>query len=45
MADRKAVVKNADMSKDIQQDSIDISTHAMEKFNVSKDIAAFTKKL
>ena len=45
MADRKAVVKNADMSEDMQQDSIDISTQAIEKFNVEKDIAAFTMKL
>ena len=45
MADKKAVVKNADMSEDMQQDSIDISTQAMEKFNIEKDIAAFTKKL
>ena len=45
MADRKAVVKNADMSEDMQQDSIDISTQAMEKFNIEKDIAAFTTKL
>jgi dynein light chain LC8-type len=26
MADRKAVVKNADMSEDMQQDAIDIAT-------------------
>ena len=26
MADRKVVVKNADMSEDMQQDAIDIST-------------------
>ena len=45
MADRKAVVKNADMSEDMQQDSIDISKQAIENFNVEKDIAAFTKKL
>ena len=44
MADRKAVVKNADMSEDMQQDSIDIATQAMEKFNIEKDIAAFIKK-
>ena len=45
MADRKAVVKNADMSEDMQQDSNDISTQAIEKLNVEKDIATFTKKL
>ena len=44
MADRKADVKNADMSEDMQQDAIDISTQALEKFNIEKDIAAFIKK-
>merc|ERR1712228_268543 len=44
MADRKAVVKNADMSEDMQQDAIDISTQALEKFNIEKDIAAYIKK-
>jgi hypothetical protein len=39
MADRKAVVKNADMSEDMQQDAIDISTQALEKFNIEKDTA------
>ena len=44
MADRKAVVKNADMSEDMQQDAIDIATQALEKYNIEKDIAAFIKK-
>ena len=44
MADRKAVVKNADMTEDMQQDAIDISTQALERFNIEKDIAAFIKK-
>ena len=44
MADRKAVIKNADMSEDIKQDAIDCSTQAMEKFNIEKDIAAYIKK-
>ena len=29
---------------DMQQDAIDISTQALEKFNIEKDIAAFIKK-
>ena len=37
MADRKAVVKNADMSEDMQQDAIDIATQALEKFNIEKE--------
>ena len=43
-ADRKAVVKNADMTEDMQQDAIDISTQALERYNIEKDIAAFIKK-
>lgn len=41
---RKAVVKNADMSEEMQQDAIDVATHAFEKYNVEKDIAAYIKK-
>ena len=44
MSDRKAVVKNADMTEDMQQDAIDISTQALERYNIEKDIAAFIKK-
>lgn len=31
MTDRKAVIKNADMSEDMQQDAIDCATQALEK--------------
>ncbi|CAK9045658.1 Dynein light chain 2, partial [Durusdinium trenchii] len=44
MADRKAVIKNADMAEDMQQDAIDCATQALEKYNIEKDIAAFMKK-
>ena len=44
MSERKAVVKNADMGEDMQQDAIECATQAMEKFNVEKDIAAYIKK-
>ena len=44
MTDRKVVVKNADMAEDMQQDTVDLATDAMEKFNVEKDIAAHVKK-
>ncbi len=44
MADRKAVIKNADMAEDMQQDAVDCATQALEKFNIEKDIAAFIKK-
>lgn len=41
---RKAVVKNADMSEEMQHDAIDCSNTALEKYNIEKDIAAFIKK-
>ena len=45
MSDRKAVVKNADMSEDMQQDAVDCATQALEKYNIEKDIAAYVKKV
>lgn len=44
MSDRKAVIKNADMSEEMQQDAVDCATHALEKYNIEKDIAAYIKK-
>lgn len=44
MSDKKAVIKNADMSDDMQQDAVDYAMQAMEKFNIEKDIAAYVKK-
>lgn len=32
MADRKAVIKNADMSEEMQQECIECATQALEKF-------------
>ena len=40
----KAVIKNADMSEDMQQKAVDCAQDAMEKFNIEKDIAAHIKK-
>lgn len=45
MTDRKAVIKNADMSEDMQQDAVDCATQAMEKYSIEKDIAAYIKKV
>jgi len=36
MAERKAVIKNADMTEEMQQDAIDCSTQALEKYNIEK---------
>ena len=44
VGERKAVIKNADMSEDLQQDAVDCATQAMEKYNIEKDIAAYIKK-
>ena len=44
MGERKAVIKNADMSEEMQQDAVDCATQALEKYNIEKDIAAYIKK-
>ena len=44
MSDRKAVIKNADMSEEMQTDAVDCATQALEKYNIEKDIAAYIKK-
>lgn len=36
MSDRKAVIKNADMSEEMQQDAVDYATQALEKYNIEK---------
>ncbi|VDP47419.1 unnamed protein product [Schistosoma margrebowiei] len=41
---RKAVIKNVDMSEEMQQDAIEAATQAFEKYNIEKDIAAYIKK-
>ena len=45
MSDRKAVIKNADMSEEMQQDAVECATQALEKYNIEKDIAAYIKKV
>ncbi|XP_065765722.1 dynein light chain 1, cytoplasmic-like [Muntiacus reevesi] len=42
--DQKAVIKNADMSEEMQQDSVECATQALEKYNIEKDIAAHIKE-
>lgn len=43
MSDRKAVIKNADMAEEMQQDAVDCATQALEKFNIEKVRNAFDK--
>lgn len=45
MSERKAVIKNADMSEDMQQDAVECATQALDKYNIEKDIAAYIKKV
>jgi hypothetical protein len=33
---RKAVIKNADMSEPMQQDAVDIASVALSKYNIEK---------
>jgi dynein light chain LC8-type len=44
LQDRRAVVKNVDISHKMQTDTIDISTQALDRFNIEKDIASYLKK-
>ncbi|EPQ18881.1 Dynein light chain 1, cytoplasmic [Myotis brandtii] len=39
MCDHKAVIKNANMSGEMQQDSVECATRVLEKYNIEKDIA------
>lgn len=44
MSDKKAVIKNADMSSVMQDEAVKTAVTALDKFNIEKDIAAFIKK-
>jgi dynein light chain LC8-type len=41
---RRAVVKNADMSEEMQQEAVDVATTALSKYGIEKDVAAHIKK-
>lgn len=43
-ASLKAIIKNVDMSEEMQQMAVDIAQDAMTKFTVEKDIAAHIKR-
>ncbi|KAI0291886.1 dynein light chain type 1-domain-containing protein [Russula brevipes] len=40
----KAIIKNADMGEEMQQECVDVASAALEKYNIEKDIAAQIKK-
>lgn len=44
MSESKAVIKSVDMSEEMQQEAIECSTQALEKYNIEKDIAAHIKR-
>ncbi|XP_012369216.1 dynein light chain 1, cytoplasmic-like [Octodon degus] len=44
MCERKAVIKNTDMSEEVQQDSVECATQALEKYNIEKAIVAHIKE-
>ena len=44
MGERRAVIKNADMSNDMQEDAVQTAAYAIDKYQVEKDIAAHLKK-
>ena len=42
--ERKAIIKNSDMTEDMQQDAINVATKAIDCYNIEKDIACYIKK-
>jgi dynein light chain LC8-type len=40
----KAIIKNVDMSEEMQEESVKIVSAALQKYNIEKDIAAQIKK-
>uniref|UniRef100_A0A8D2GEH7 Dynein light chain n=1 Tax=Theropithecus gelada TaxID=9565 RepID=A0A8D2GEH7_THEGE len=44
MCDQKAVIKNADISEEMQQNSVECATQVLGKYNKEKNIVADIKK-
>ena len=42
--ERKAIIKNSDMTEDMQQDAINVATKAIDSYNIEKDIACYIIK-
>ena len=38
------MIENADLSEEVQQDSVECATQALEKYNIEKDIVAHIKE-
>lgn len=41
---QKAVVKNADMTNEMQQHAVEICAEALRRYDLEKDIASYVKK-
>ena len=44
MTERNAVIKNADMAENMQQEAVDCAATALEKYKIEIDMAAYIKK-
>uniref|UniRef100_A0A452R203 Dynein light chain n=1 Tax=Ursus americanus TaxID=9643 RepID=A0A452R203_URSAM len=44
MCNQKAILKNANMLEEMQQDSMECAIQTLEKYNIEKDIVAHIKK-
>ncbi|XP_070429403.1 dynein light chain 1, cytoplasmic-like [Equus przewalskii] len=40
----RATIKNANLSEEMQQDSVECATQVLEKYNIEKDVAAHIRK-
>nr|XP_045734388.1 dynein light chain 1, cytoplasmic-like [Mirounga angustirostris] len=41
---QKAMIKNASLSEEMQQDSVECATQTLEKYNIEKNLATHIKK-
>ncbi|XP_010308935.2 dynein light chain 2, cytoplasmic [Balearica regulorum gibbericeps] len=44
MGDQTAMIKDMDMSEEVQQDAVECAILAIEKYNVEREIAALIKR-
>ncbi|NWH46781.1 DYL1 protein, partial [Fregata magnificens] len=45
MSDRKAVIKNADTSEEMQEDAVECAIQSLEECNIERGIAARIKRI
>ncbi|KFV87773.1 Dynein light chain 1, cytoplasmic [Struthio camelus australis] len=44
MSDQKAVIKDTDMSEEMQHDAVECAVHSLEEYNIEHEIAAHIKR-